>query len=389
MNDPQANRQSSPPDTYFASAARATAEEIRALSERALNDPILGVVFEAVGGYAMVVDCHRQIIAANEALLDILEAKVADNVLGLRPGEALKCVNAERGPNGCGTSKQCRHCGAVTALLAAQVSNEPIDGSCSLTCASGGNVKPRDFRVRVSLVTIGGDRVYVFVFHDVTAVARRELLERIFLHDLSNLATGLLGWSEELALSSASEAASQVFEMARRMGEQLDEQRLLVNFESGALKASMEHIDFAHLESSLRVWFGRSDCARGKSLQIDGTSGKSLLATDRSLLLRVLGNLIKNAFEATEPGGTVTLRVKTSKESTAFEVHNSAVMPKDIAAQVFKRRFSTKGPGHGLGLHAVQLLGEACLGGQASFDTVEATGTTFRFLLPNGEQTAS
>ena len=109
------------PDTYFASSARATSERIRELSELALADPILGIVFEAVGGYALVIDQHRQIIAANDELLQMLGAKRDASLLGLRPGEAFHCINAARGPGGCGTSLQCRHCGAVAAILAAQV----------------------------------------------------------------------------------------------------------------------------------------------------------------------------------------------------------------------------------------------------------------------------
>jgi len=105
-------------DTYFASAARANSEQIRQLSELALADPILGIVFEAVGGYALVIDQHRQIIAANDELLQMLGAKRDDSLLGLRPGEAVHCINAARGPGGCGTSLQCRHCGAVAAILA-------------------------------------------------------------------------------------------------------------------------------------------------------------------------------------------------------------------------------------------------------------------------------
>jgi signal transduction histidine kinase len=372
------------PDSYFAPAGRATPEHIRELSERALADPILGVVFEAVSGYAMVMDRHRQIIAGNAALLDMLGTKAADSVLGLRPGEALHCVNAKRGPDGCGTSIQCRHCGAVAAILAAQVDDQPMDGQCSLACCDDEHLKPIEFRIRVSPLLLADERVYVFVFQDVTSTKRRELLERMFLHDLGNLLTGLLGWSEELSRTPAADAATQVIDLAQRIGEQLDDQRLLVHCEAGELKLTPERIDFDALIASLRAWFGAHACAEGRHFTVEMAATSGMLRTDRQLLLRVLGNLLKNAFEATEVGGLVTLRVTASTTSSVFEIHNTGVIPHEIARQLFKQRLSSKGPARGLGIYAVQLLGEQCLGGQISFESSAERGTAFRFELPSG-----
>lgn len=267
-------------------------------------------------------------------------------------------------------------------MLAAQVSDQPIDGACSLACCHDAHPKPTDFQIRVSPLQLGGDRVYVFVFHDVTATKRRELLERMFLHDLGNLATGLIGWSEELSEFPASDAAERVLELAHRLSEQLDEQRQLIDFERGNTKLRLEVVDVDALTSQLKTWFGAHDCAKHRHLSVDLGQARGTLRTDKQLLLRILVNLLKNAFEATPSGGTVALRISNGVERWSFEVHNAGWMPKSSSVNIFKRRFSTKGPARGLGTHAVQFFGEQCLGGQVSFVSEETTGTTFRFELP-------
>lgn len=380
---------STTPDTFFASAARATSEQIRDLSEVALADPILGTVFEAVGGYALVIDRHRQIIAANDELLQMLGAKRDDSLFGLRPGEAMHCINADRGPSGCGTSLQCRHCGAVAAILAAQVSNEPIDGTCTIACCEDDHVKPTEFRVRVKPLILAGEQVYVFVFHDITASKQREMLEQVFLHDLRNLVTGLLGWSDELNRETVTEAATQVVDLAHRTGEYLEQQGVLLNAQSGHLRLKTEPINIDAIVASLRAVFGTGEYARDRCLLVEKEGTSMSLITDGQLLLRVLGNLVKNAFEATPTGGAVTLRVVSSEDRAVFEVHNIGALPIDVAKLLFKRRITTKGPGRGLGLYAVQLFGEQCLGGQVTFESTDHGGTVFRLNLPTGKVAAT
>lgn len=369
------------PTSYFAPAGRADPDRIRDLAERALGDPIVRAVMQAVAGYALIIDEHRQIIAASEALLTMLGAKANDSVLGLRPGEALGCLNANRGPDGCGTSVQCRHCGAVAAILAAQVDDKPIDGTCSLACCNAGHPKPTDFDIRVSPLRLGGARVYVFVFHDVTSSKRRELLERMFLHDLGNLATGLIGWSEELSEATLNDAAMQLVELAHRLGEQLEEQRVLVDFERGKASLAHERIDFDALIADLRIWFGAHECAKLRHFVVERSELPATFYTDRQLLLRILGNLLKNAFEAAPPDAMVTLRLGTVAERVSFEVHNPGNISLNLRRKLFKQRFSTKGPARGLGTHAVQFFGEQCLGGRVSFESTEEQGTVFRFEL--------
>ena len=100
-------------------------------------------------------------------------------------------------------------------------------------------------------------------------------------------------------------------------------------------------------------------------------------------VMGVLGNLTKNALEATEAGETVTLSAAEEGDDIAFTVHNPAVMPPDIQKQIFQRSFSTKGgTGRGIGTHSVKLLTERYLKGTVSFTSQESAGTEFCVTIP-------
>ena len=106
------------------------------------------------------------------------------------------------------------------------------------------------------------------------------------------------------------------------------------------------------------------------------------LFSDPVLLERVLGNMIKNALEATPSNGTVTVGCGPIQGGVQFWVHNPTDMPRDVQLQVFQRAFSTKGKGRGFGTYGIKLLAERYLQGGIGFESVEAEGTTFWISLP-------
>ncbi|MCC6352468.1 MAG: ATP-binding protein, partial [Verrucomicrobiae bacterium] len=63
-------------------------------------------------------------------------------------------------------------------------------------------------------------------------------------------------------------------------------------------------------------------------------------------------------------------------------VHNTGHMPRHVQLQLFKRSFSTKGEGRGLGTYSMKLLGEHYLRGTVDFTSTPESGTTFRVTFP-------
>ncbi len=107
-----------------------------------------------------------------------------------------------------------------------------------------------------------------------------------------------------------------------------------------------------------------------------------IFENDFTLLGRVLGNLVKNALEASTPGQTVTLLCLQEDDRVAFHVHNVTVIPRHVQQQLFQRSFSTKGNGRGLGTYSIKLLSERYLKGEVSFTSSPSHGTTFTVRFP-------
>ena len=119
----------STPVTHFAPAERDTVCEIRRKTEIIGQVPLLSKALDAMPAMVMILNRNRQIISANQRLLNILNASVTE-VVEKRPGEAIRCVRAGEGPGGCGTGKHCSTCGAVQAVLASMETNTEAVREC-------------------------------------------------------------------------------------------------------------------------------------------------------------------------------------------------------------------------------------------------------------------
>jgi len=78
----------------------------------------------------------------------------------------------------------------------------------------------------------------------------------------------------------------------------------------------------------------------------------------------------------------VTVGCEREADRVRFSVHNAGAMPRDVALQVFRRSFSTKGKGRGLGTYSMRLIGERYLKGRIFFTSDAAGGTAFFAVFP-------
>jgi signal transduction histidine kinase len=170
--------------------------------------------------------------------------------------------------------------------------------------------------------------------------------------------------------------------LASSLVETIQSQRDLIHAEVGDLETQPVPMRAGKVLEELLSYYRRHALAEGRTIEVrhawDGT-----IVVDRQLLHRVLGNMVKNALEATSPGNTVSIDCHEQNEEVVFAVHNPEVMSEEVQLQVFQRSFSTKEqPGRGIGTHSIKLLGERYLKGKVGFSSEPLSGTTFWLAIP-------
>lgn len=373
---------SKPMPTEFAPAERTRPEATAAQAERFLATCAdLQTILDAVPDVVIALNRQRQIVFANRSALT-LTGRALTQLIGLRPGEALNCIHAYESEGGCGTTAFCSTCGAVHAILASQRGQADVQ-ECRILVRDSNDAL--DLRVWAVPYQMNGERLTIFTIQDIRDEKRRSALERVFFHDVLNIA-GALSFAVQIIRETKPAELQDLPELLNAMTEQLIEeikaQRDLLNAENHELVVHPEAIAVEALLHALVESYRQHQVAQGRAIQLAPSAEPATIVSDPTLLRRVLGNMLKNALEATPVGGTVTVGYRPAGDEIEFWVHNPTAMPRDVQLQVFQRSFSTKGRGRGLGTYSMKLLSERYLGGRITFDSSPAAGTTFRATYP-------
>jgi nitrogen fixation/metabolism regulation signal transduction histidine kinase len=104
---------------------------------------------------------------------------------------------------------------------------------------------------------------------------------------------------------------------------------------------------------------------------------------DKTQLIRVITNLVKNAIQATENEENPIIEVKVSSEENNLIIlvsDNGKGISEDLTELIFEPKFTTKTSGMGLGLAMIKNIIEA-YDGSISFSSKEGIGTVFKVVL--------
>lgn len=375
------------PDTHFAPAERATADQLRSDYEYLGKDPVIDALMRTIGGLLAVLNEQRQVLALNERILRLLGLGSASEVLGLRLGEIVNCVHARETEGGCGTTEYCSNCGAAVAQVTSLAENRTVERVCAIDVHPPvAGADQLYFRVQACPLRCGDRRILLLILQDITEEQQRALLDRTFFHDVKNTLCAIIGASEMLAMDrdrADSDMAVHLLEMTRRLARDLELQRCLVTARPEQFDRLTNQVTAAQVLEELQRTCALHPAAMGRRLRIHpAPASLPALATDAGLLGRVLQNMAINALEATDDGGEARAWAEPTAAGVDFCVWNGAVMPPEVARRVYQRNFSTKGSlGRGLGTYSMKLLGERVLGGEVSFTSRPGEGTCFRIRL--------
>ena len=361
--------------TKFAPAERAPESEIRQDAEYYRKASLVDTMLDAVPEMVLVLNAQRQAVFANEACIRLLDLPDRNAARGQRTGELLGCVHATETEGGCGTTEFCRHCGAVKAVLSSLNGTASVQ-ECRITLKNGDAV---DLRASAKPLELNGRAFSIFALQDISSEKRRRALERVFFHDVMNTA-GILSMIAEIMDRAPDDAASMIDDLngsTQRLISEIRSQQDLIAAEAGELLPRSKTFNVSQFLTNLAAQYRHHSVAAERHIRVLPVDQTLTLTSDLTLIGRVIGNMVKNALEATKPGETVTVSCTATNETVTFAVHNPAFMPRNIQLQIFNRSFSTKGAGRGLGTYSMKLLSERYLAGRVWFESLPDTGTTF------------
>lgn len=121
---------------------------------------------------------------------------------------------------------------------------------------------------------------------------------------------------------------------------------------------------------------------RNHEIALELHSRLPAMAVDTGQMKQAIYNVLRNASQAMEPGGKITVRSDYDDRGVVLQVEdNGPGIPGDDMARLFTPYFTTKARGHGLGLLIVRrILREH--GGDIRIESREGHGTTVSLHLP-------
>ena len=362
--------------SFFAPAETVSAEELQRQIAVFQGDTHLAQILNLMPSQILILNSCRQVVFINSTMLKALEIDKPEPFLGKRPGDLFRCSHVSSA--GCGTSRFCTYCGLVNAVLDSGKLHQAVEKDSTIA-AKDFNA----FSLKITAVPydIGdGGEYTLLTIQDTSDTYRRNMLERIFFHDILNMITTISAMADlekNYPDGDKSEMVNFVSRIADSMMEEINAQRDLLAAEDGRLHANPVTIHSEDMVYSVVYFFERFFAEQGKKIRVAEENNDVIFVSDPRLLRRVLVNMVKNAMEASSRGDTVTIWARQNGELVEFRVHNEGHIREDVQLQLFRRSFSTKGEGRGIGTYSMRLLSEKYLHGHVAFASSPDNGTTF------------
>jgi signal transduction histidine kinase len=241
---------------------------------------------------------------------------------------------------------------------------------------------------------------HVFLLRDITWVTllekRKKNAERILNHDIRNQAGNFAQLASLIERQTQDEGVLELTGMLREEADKLttlvDQDLSNFKLEEGAYELQCSQCNLNQIVNSILGQYQSNK--EGLRVQLtyehgDLHNGFDIYYYGDCLLIeRMLGNLIKNAMEATQEAAPemsdsrpVQCSLRESSSEVIIEVANQGAIPEEIRPGFLHEQVTSKKHGHGLGAYGARLIAEAH-GGHIEFESNEQQGTTIRVHLP-------
>ncbi len=212
-------------------------------------------------------------------------------------------------------------------------------------------------------------------------------------HEIKNPLISIQGFAKRIETASDTDKIQKYASFIEKEAERLS-------------KVLMRLLDFSHMSEPEKeqldlngilddtILFTEHHLTRFKNIKLTVEKEENLptVNADKIHLQQALINIVMNAAQAMPEGGPLVIRTGATEDRFVWiSVTDSGVgIAKDDLNRIFDPFFTTKtrGDGTGLGLSLTKRLVEAN-GGTIEVESAEGEGSTFRMVLPAGEEPGS
>jgi signal transduction histidine kinase len=317
-------------------------------------------------GVVIVEIASRKVVFANTHMLSVLRMDL-QQLSGRKCYEVL-CPNL---PNDC------------------PILDRNLDITQSRCVIQTGNGRHIPVQKTVTRVEFEGAPCLLEAFRDITEELKledlKEDLERITRHDLKTPLIQIINLADLLLLDDALRPehrtyAAMIQKAGRRTVRIINASLDLYKMESGIYCLFPVAIRLVGVVKDIVTDLVPQVRDQGISFDLHFDEGVSVWGED-ALVYCALSNLIKNAAEATLPGGKVDIAVRKDQVATVA-IHNQLPVPAAIRERFFEK-YATHGKQHGTGLGTYSaLLSVKAMHGDLGFASSEEAGTTVTVALP-------
>ena len=253
--------------------------------------------------------------------------------------------------------------------------------------------------VRGNAGTIVG---WLLVFRDLTEELElqhlREDMIDMLVHDLRSplsLVMASLSMLGDVTEQRDADQTARLIGISQRSSERMltliDELLDISQLERGQLPLNVELTSVGALSREIAKRYLAAASANNIALRTEAENNLPVVFVDRSLMGRVLSNLVDNALKFTQDGGEVTMRAESGGEARPDQITVSVVdtgpgIPLEWRGQLFEKfqqvpNIPGRRRGTGLGLPFCALVVEAH-GGRIWVESEVGKGSSFYFSLP-------
>ncbi len=365
----------------------------------------LEAIFDAVPIGMLLVDEDLIVRRVNDAIRRIIHKDYLE-IINLRIGNALGCINSTRDEKGCGHSPACQLCTIDKAVKSVFESWQPVHKvEIRPTFIVDNEEVTPWLSINVEPTEIYGQKHVVVAIDDIAT--RKEAEEKLretmemksqFVSTVSHelrmpltcikegvaiVLDGVVGKINEKQRHFLTLAGRNIDRLAALINDILDFQKLDV----GKMKLNPQENDIRQVAEEIHETMMLSAKNKEMELFLELDENLPKVTFDRDRIIQVLTNLVSNAIKFTPQAGQVRLSFQQQNDELVIRVSDTGMgIPKEELPKIFERFYRVQRPGKeikgtGLGLAIVKKI-VILHSGRIEVESELDRGATFSVFLP-------